>query len=411
MFFFKHTGLLRISLFHWIIDDKYHTTESQNKPAFMCSKLPLTLYIHIPWCIQKCPYCDFNSHKLNQSVDENHYIDNLIKDLKNDSALCSQKQLSAIFIGGGTPSLLSARAYERLFNTIQQLFSLEDKCEITLEANPGTVDQQRFKEYRAIGINRLSLGIQSFNDAHLKRLGRIHDGNQAHKAIHVAREAGFDNLNLDIMHGLPNQSIEQGLEDLRTAIESAPEHLSWYQLTIEPNTVFYSKPPKLPNDDNLWELETAGFELLKTANYTRYEISAFSKSGKQCQHNKNYWLFGDYLGIGAGAHAKITTDDGILRLQKTRQPKDYLNPKKPFICQQRLLNQEETLFEFMLNVSRLEQPIPFDLFSKRTSLSQESLLKSLQEAIDKKLLTTTEQSFQVTPLGRQFTNELQALFL
>lgn len=377
----------------------------------MCSKPPLSLYIHVPWCIQKCPYCDFNSHKLTQSVDENHYIDNLIKDLKYDYTLCSQKQLSSIFIGGGTPSLLSASAYARLFNAIQQLFSFADECEITLEANPGTVDQQRFKEYRAIGINRLSLGIQSFNDAHLKRLGRIHDGNQAHKAIQVARHAGFDNLNLDIMHGLPSQTTQQGLEDLSTAIKSAPEHLSWYQLTIEPNTVFYSKPPKLPDDENLWELEAAGFELLRDSNYTRYEISAFSVEGKQCLHNKNYWLFGDYLGIGAGAHAKITTDDGILRLQKTRQPTGYLDRNKPFTCKKAQLTPQEILFEFMLNVSRLEQAIPFDLFSKRTGLSQDSLLKSLREAIDKELLTVTEQSFQTTPLGRQFTNELQALFL
>lgn len=372
---------------------------------------PLSLYIHIPWCIRKCPYCDFNSHKSPEVLPEQHYVQALIADLQADIAYFGTREIRSIFIGGGTPSLFSAEAYNTLFTELKQILSFAQNIEITMEANPGSVEQQRFTEYRQIGINRLSLGIQSFNPQHLKALGRIHDGQQAHNAIQAARLAGFDNLNIDIMHGLPNQSIAQGLDDLATAIGYQPEHLSWYQLTIEPNTVFYKEQPPLPSEDDAFLLEEQGFELLKKAGFNRYEISAFSKPDKQAQHNLNYWLFGDYFGIGAGAHGKLTTDQGIKRTQKYRQPKEYQNSQKPFLATMELVADEELVFEFMLNTTRLEQPVPIELFTQRTGLDLSHLLPKLQYAAHKNLITLTDTQWQVTPLGRRYTNDLQALFL
>lgn len=379
--------------------------------------IPLSLYIHIPWCIQKCPYCDFNSHKKTSDFDEHNYIDALINDLKQDThsnQLAKSQQFSrplhSIFIGGGTPSLFSASAFERLFEVIFQLFN-SDEPEITLEANPGTVEQQRFKDYRSIGINRLSIGIQSFDDDKLSRLGRIHDATAAHKAIDAAINAGFDNFNLDIMHGLPNQTVEQGINDLQQAISHQPSHLSWYQLTIEPNTLFYKKTPTLPDEEKLAELEQQGLALLANAGYQRYEISAYAKDNKTCQHNNNYWQFGDYLAIGAGAHGKLTTPSGIKRWQKHRMPKDYLSPNKDFTCSENILTKQDILFEFMLNTTRLEQTISYDLFEQYTKLPISMLLPMLQAAEKKGFIKTKDSHFKVTPLGRRFTNELQLLFM
>lgn len=373
--------------------------------------IPLSLYIHIPWCIRKCPYCDFNSHKSPEILPEQNYVQALIADLKNDLQHVEAREICSIFIGGGTPSLFSAQAYDTLFTELKHLLSFAQDIEITMEANPGTVEQQRFTEYRQLGINRLSLGIQSFNPEHLHTLGRIHDAQQAHRAIDSARNAGFNNLNLDIMHSLPKQSVAQGLEDLRTAIAHQPEHLSWYQLTIEPNTVFYKEKPPLPSEDEAWLLEEEGFALLKESGFERYEISAFAKPARQAQHNLNYWLFGDYLGIGAGAHGKITTQNGIRRTRKHRQPKEYLDPNKPFLASIETVESQDLLFEFMLNTTRLEQAIPLELFSQTTGLPLNYLLPKLKTAEHKKLITLTDTYWQVTALGRRYTNDLQALYL
>lgn len=372
---------------------------------------PYSLYIHIPWCIRKCPYCDFNSHKSPERLPESDYIDALLEDLKEDLSRFLVKELTSIFIGGGTPSLFSGESFFSLFTQLKKHLSFAKDIEITLEANPGTVEQQRFTEYRQAGINRLSLGIQSFNPTHLKALGRIHDDKQAHKAIEAARNAGFDNLNLDLMHGLPQQSFKEGLQDLKTALSHEPEHLSWYQLTIEPNTVFYKEKPPLPSEDEAWQLEERGFNELEKNGFNRYEISAFAKEGRHAQHNLNYWLYGDYLGIGAGAHGKHTTSEGVVRTQKHRQPKDYLTPTKPFLSALDVIAAEELPFEFMLNATRLEQPIPLDLFNQTTGLDLQLLLPKLGLAQTKKLVTLTNSHWQVTPLGRRFTNDLQALFL
>jgi putative oxygen-independent coproporphyrinogen III oxidase len=372
--------------------------------------LSQSLYIHIPWCIRKCPYCDFNSHKSPEQIPEELYINRLIEDFEHDLANFPLHALNSIFIGGGTPSLLSAQAYDKLFNALSRHTTFPQNLEITLEANPGTVDQQRFYDYHAIGINRLSLGIQSFNAAHLKKLGRIHDDQQAHNAIKIARQAGFDNLNLDIMYSLPNQSIHEGLLDLQTALNYAPEHFSWYQLTIEPNTVFYKQKPPLPSDDETAKLEELGTKILQQHNYTRYEISAYSQTNKQSQHNLNYWLFGDYYGIGAGAHGKLTLDNKIYRTQKHRQPKDYLNPEKT-LCNIIQVPQEDLIIEFIINTTRLEQPIHNELFTQRTGLNFELLKPKLITAANQGLLSLSPTHWQITPLGRQYTNNLQEMFL
>lgn len=374
--------------------------------------IPTSLYLHMPWCIRKCPYCDFNSHQMNKAdLPEEQYLQALIRDLDEDLCLHRPDEIHSIFIGGGTPSLFSDKAYRYLLDAIKQRIKLGSGCEITMEANPGTVEQARFADYREAGINRLSLGIQSFNPQHLKTLGRIHDDEQAHRAIETARAAGFDNINLDLMHGLPKQSLSQGLQDLETALACKPEHLSWYQLTIEPNTLFYKQQPPLPEEDELADLEQSGFALLNAAGYQRYEISAFSRGNRASAHNLNYWLFGDYFGIGAGAHGKLTTAQGIIRTRKHRQPKDYLNPDKPFLAEQQSLSPADCLFEFMLNSSRLEAAIPFALFEERTGLAFATLEPLLAKAVNKGLVTLQEDSWQITALGRQYTNDLQQMFL
>ncbi|MBA2651304.1 MAG: radical SAM family heme chaperone HemW [Tatlockia sp.] len=375
--------------------------------------LPTSLYIHIPWCIRKCPYCDFNSHKSPASLPEEDYIKALIADFKADLAYFPAREINTIFIGGGTPSLFSAEAYDLLFAKLRQLVAFKTNLEITLEANPGTVEQERFNGYRQVGINRLSLGIQSFNAEHLKTLGRIHDEKQAHRAIETARRAGFDNINIDLMHSLPGQTLTQGLSDLDTALDYQPEHLSWYQLTIEPNTVFYKQKPTLPDEDESYLLEEQGFATLAAKGYQRYEISAFCKAEKTAKHNLNYWHFGDYFGIGAGAHGKITSADGksVYRTRKQRQPVDYLNPDKAFLAAKELVTPDSLLFEFMLNLSRLEQEIPNNLFQERTGLCIDKLNPLLTKAKEAGLVRMNESSWQITALGRRYTDNLQAMFL
>jgi putative oxygen-independent coproporphyrinogen III oxidase len=388
----------------------YDTIASSNKPVSVAMSR-LSLYIHIPWCIQKCPYCDFNSHKSPKQLPEKDYILALLADLDADLLQFAAYPLQSIFIGGGTPSLFSAESLHLLFTELKKRFTFEIDIEITLEANPGTVEQQRFTDYRQLGINRLSLGIQSFNPQHLKTLGRIHDDRQAHQAIEAARYAGFPNLNLDIMHGLPKQSLEEGLLDLTTAIHYQVEHISWYQLTIEPNTLFYKQRPTLPTEDEAFVLEEQGLLHLAEAGFTRYEISAFAKPHKQSQHNLNYWLFGDYFGIGAGAHGKHTKNGKLYRTAKHRQPITYLQPDKPHLASLEPVVEADIVFEFMLNTTRLEAPIALSLFEETTRLNLASLLPKLQLAAAKKLVHLTDDFWQVTPLGRRYTNDLQAMFL
>ena len=342
---------------------------------------------------------------------EFHYINALIADMTVDLARYPGRILQSIFIGGGTPSLLSANAYAQLFEQLKTMIPFADDIEITMEANPGTVEQQRFSAYRALGINRLSLGIQSFDAHQLKTLGRIHDDQQARTAIETARMAGFDNLNIDIMHGLPKQTTTQALHDLKTAIAYQPEHISWYQLTIEPNTVFYKTQPTLPVEDTIEAIECEGLALLEQAGYSRYEISAFSKDKKQCRHNMNYWQFGDYFGIGAGAHGKISRSSGVYRTRKARQPKDYLDNSKLFLIENKPLTTSDLLFEFMLNTTRLQEKIPHSLFGERTGLDFSIIKPGLVESAQKGLLVLEDTHWQVTDFGRRYTNDLQAIFL
>ncbi|MCX7119365.1 MAG: radical SAM family heme chaperone HemW [Legionellales bacterium] len=376
--------------------------------------IPLSLYIHVPWCIRKCPYCDFNSHKSPEQLPEQSYGDALLADFDHDLAHFPKHQaLHSIFIGGGTPSLLSAQAYSRLFQHIRAQIPFADDIEITLEANPGAIEHDKFSEYRAVGINRISLGIQSFHPAHLKRLGRVHDAKQAQQAIEQVLQAGFTRFNLDLMYGLPEQTLQQAIEDLHLALTYQPSHLSWYQLTIEPNTVFHKTQPTLPHEDVIANIEEAGLALLAEHHLNRYEISAFCQEGQMARHNLNYWLFGDYYGIGAGAHGKLTmtAPEKIYRTQKYRQPKEYLDPQKKFLTQSTPISHSALLFEFMLNTTRLEAAIPYELFPQRTGLPLEYLQPKLQHAQELGFMKLHPTAWKITPLGRQFTNDLQALFL
>ena len=341
---------------------------------------PLALYIHIPWCVRKCPYCDFNSHAAGPTLPEEEYVDALLADLDIDVQHAHDRPLSSIFFGGGTPSLFSDRALGRLLEGVERRIAFAPDIEITLEANPGTFEQAKFKGYRSLGINRLSIG--------------------------------FDNFNLDLMHGLPQQSIEDALFDLRTAIAQAPTHLSWYQLTMEPNTVFWSQPPELPEDDLLWDIQEAGQALLAAEGYAQYEVSAYAQPGKQARHNLNYWTFGDFLGIGAGAHAKLSTPAGrIQRTWKTRLPKDYLDPAKAFQAGERLLAADELPFEFLMNVLRLTEGSPAELFSQRTGLPLQQLEQARREAERQGLLQADETRLVATAKGQLFLNDLLQQFL
>ncbi|MDD0845159.1 radical SAM family heme chaperone HemW [Pseudomonas sp. Gutcm_11s] len=384
-----------------------------NTPAGGSFQLPpLALYIHIPWCVRKCPYCDFNSHAAGPSLPEEEYVDALLADLDADREHIYGRELTSIFFGGGTPSLFSAKALGRLLEGVQRRVPFAGDIEITLEANPGTFEQAKFRDYRSLGINRLSIGVQSFQEAKLKALGRIHDGNEAIRAADMARAAGFDNFNLDLMHGLPEQSIEDALFDLRTAIAQGPTHLSWYQLTMEPNTVFWSQPPELPEDDLLWDIQEAGQALLAAEGYGQYEVSAYAQAGKAARHNLNYWTFGDFLGIGAGAHAKLSAPDGrILRTWKTRLPKDYLDATKAFQAGERVLDAEELPFEFLMNVLRLTEGVPAALFEQRTGLPLASLDAARREAETRQLLQTDPSRLVATREGQLFLNDLLQHFL
>lgn len=373
--------------------------------------IPLSLYIHTPWCIRKCPYCDFNSHTAPSGLPEAEYLQALLSDAEQELALTKDRPIETVFIGGGTPSLLSPAFYQQLFDGLAERLVIQPQAEITLEANPGTAEAERFRGYRAAGINRLSMGIQSFQPQHLTRLGRIHDREQALNAIELAQSAGFENMNLDLMHGLPEQTLEQALDDLKTALSFQPAHLSWYQLTIEPNTEFYKRPPVLPEDDALWDIQEAGQALLKQQGYQHYEISAFCQPGRAARHNINYWQFGDYIGIGAGAHGKISDANGrVERRWKTRLPKDYLNPDKAFLAGRETIAQEHIGLECMMNALRLHDGIPLRLFEQRTGVELEQVQGTIQKAQSLGLLDVGEH-LRATDRGQQYLNELLAMFL
>jgi oxygen-independent coproporphyrinogen-3 oxidase len=390
---------------------------------------PLSLYIHIPWCVEKCPYCDFNSHALKSQIPEEDYVNALIADLDADIAHfdLSQRPLHSIFIGGGTPSLFSANAIKGLLDQVLSRFkqsNSQDDIEITLEANPGTVEADKFIGFAKAGVTRLSIGVQSFESDKLIKLGRIHNVDQAKVAAQLAHESGVKSFNLDLMHGLPNQTLDNALDDLKTAIELKPEHLSWYQLTIEPNTAFHSKPPKLPQDEILWDIQDQGFKLLSDAGYQQYEISAFrlvnsnTPDNKQCQHNLNYWRFGDYLGIGCGAHGKITdSKKGIIqRTVKVKHPKGYLDPNRTPLDHLNTVNSDELPFEYMMNRLRLFSSFTLAEYQQRTGLDASTVLSTLLHAQSKKMITCTDSSsiegeWQVTQLGHRYLNDLLELFL
>lgn len=373
---------------------------------------PLAAYVHIPWCVRKCPYCDFNSHAAGPELPETDYVDAVLADLEQDLIHVHGRPLTSIFFGGGTPSLFSAAALGRLLEGIERRVPFAPDIEITLEANPGTFEQAKFSAYRQLGINRLSIGVQSFQGDKLKALGRIHDGSEAIRAADMARNAGFDNFNLDLMHGLPDQSLEDALYDLRTAIAQGPTHLSWYQLTMEPNTVFWSQPPQLPEDDLLWDIQEAGQALLAEAGYAQYEVSAYARAGRQARHNLNYWTFGDFLGIGAGAHAKLSSPEGrIQRTWKTRLPKDYLDPAKAFQAGARELDADELPFEFLMNALRLTDGVPAGLYPQRTGLPLADLAASRREAEAQGLLQADPARLAATPKGQLFLNDLLQRFL
>ncbi|WP_338545834.1 radical SAM family heme chaperone HemW [Pseudomonas benzopyrenica] len=373
---------------------------------------PLALYVHIPWCVRKCPYCDFNSHAAGPTLPETEYVDALLADLDQDLIHVHGRPLTSIFFGGGTPSLFSAEALGRLLDGVARRLSLAPDIEITLEANPGTFEQAKFVAYRGLGINRLSIGIQSFQDAKLKALGRIHGRDEAIRAADRARAAGFDNFNLDLMHGLPEQSVADALGDLEQAIALAPTHLSWYQLTMEPNTVFWSQPPELPEDDTLWDIQEAGQARLATAGYQQYETSAYAQPGRQARHNLNYWGFGDFLGIGAGAHAKLSAPDGtLLRTWKTRLPKDYLDPTKAFQAGAKQLEPADLPFDFMMNALRLVDGVPAAWYPQRTGQSLDSLAPALAAARQAGLLAEDAQRLRPTARGQLFLNDLLQSFL
>ncbi|MGL4171685.1 radical SAM family heme chaperone HemW [Morganella morganii] len=371
---------------------------------------PLSLYIHIPWCVQKCPYCDFNSHALKGEVPHDDYVAHLLADLDADLPLVAGREIRTIFIGGGTPSLLSAEAMQTLMDGVRARIPVAADAEVTMEANPGTVEADRFSGYQKAGINRISIGVQSFGDDKLIRLGRIHDAGEAKRAARLAATLGLRSFNLDLMHGLPEQHLGEALSDLRQAIELAPPHLSWYQLTIEPNTSFGSRPPVLPDDDLLWDIFSQGHQLLTQAGYVQYETSAYAKPGFQCQHNLNYWRFGDYLGIGCGAHGKISFADGrILRTVKTKHPRGYMEGR--YLDQQNKVAAEDRPFEFFMNRFRLLEAMPRRDFTDYTGLPESVVRPQIEAALNAGEISETATHWQITEHGKLFLNTLLERFL
>lgn len=376
--------------------------------------IPLSLYIHMPWCVRKCPYCDFNSHAVPDgklSLDlEREYLHALVEDFKTQVDFAQGRSIHSVFIGGGTPSLISAAGYQWLFTELRALIPFEENCEITLEANPGTVEHDPFAGYLAAGINRLSIGVQSFNTEHLKKLGRIHSNEDAISAIGLARDAGFQRINVDLMHGLPEQTLEQALNDLKLAVENGATHISWYQLTIEPNTVFFRTQPILPVDEVLEEIQEQGEAYLKANGFINYEVSAWRKELPSA-HNLNYWQFGDYLAIGAGAHGKVTQPDGVYRFQKTRLPKDYLAKVPAEHLQFKRIEAADMPFEFMMNALRLNDGVEAKLYLERTGYSLDILDELLTSLRQRQLMVEDIERLACTEQGHIFLNSVLEEYL
>jgi oxygen-independent coproporphyrinogen-3 oxidase len=373
---------------------------------------PLSLYLHFPWCVRKCPYCDFNSHEASGSVPEQAYLDALRADLEQALPLIWGRKIYTIFIGGGTPSLLSAAGLDRLMSDVRSLLPIDGAAEITMEANPGTFEAEKFASYAGSGINRLSIGIQSFNSQHLSALGRIHDGDEARRAIDIA-QANFSNINLDLMYALPEQTLAQARQDIATAIRFAPSHLSLYHLTMEPNTVFAKYPPSVPDDDASAAMQDMLTELTAAAGYRHYEVSAFAQAGRQARHNQNYWEFGDYLGIGAGAHSKLSFPHRVVRQARYKQPAAYMQHAAAgnAIAEEAEITREELGFEFMLNASRLTEGFDVRLFNERTGLGLNGIEQGLNLAESKGLIERDHKRIRPTALGQRFLNDLQQIFL
>jgi len=377
---------------------------------------PLSLYAHMPWCVRKCPYCDFNSHVAPEQLPQRSYVDALLEDLDHDLGLAGRRPLVSVFFGGGTPSLFSPDEIGHFLSGVRSRLACVADLEVTLEANPGTIEHGRFRGYRDAGVNRVSLGAQTFNDAQLKALGRIHGSGDIERAVDELVRAGIDNFNLDLMYALPQQTLEQALADVRAALALAPKHLSHYQLTLEPGTVFYHRPPPLPGEETAWDMQLQCQALLAERGYQQYEVSAYAREGYRCRHNLNYWEFGDYFGLGAGAHGKLTRADAgvVTRTTRCRQPRDYLSRAVPDrITELKDVAVAELPFEYMLNVLRLRQGFDLREFEARTGLSRTVLAEPLRAARDKGMMQGPEGGawWQPTELGARFLNDLQARFL
>ena len=374
---------------------------------------PLSLYIHIPWCVRKCPYCDFNSHQADHAVPEQHYVATLLRDLEQELELVQGRALHSVFFGGGTPSLFSGAAISSILEGVSRRIPLKTDAEVTLEANPGTVEAEKFHAFVEAGVNRISLGVQSFNDDQLQALGRIHDSEQAVSAIELAQGVGLASFNIDLMHGLPGQNIADARADLQRAASYRPPHISWYQLTIEPNTRFYKNPPRLPPESVLADIQDQGEAILGTEGYRQYEVSAFARSGYRCHHNLNYWQFGDYLGIGAGAHSKLTdlSQSQVLRFSRTRLPADYLAQRSgDFRVSERALTPQDLVAEYMMNALRLQEGFELRDFTARTGLATEVLNQPLQSLLQKELLQLDQSRVSATALGRRYLDTVVAEF-
>jgi putative oxygen-independent coproporphyrinogen III oxidase len=389
--------------------------------------VPLALYVHMPWCVRKCPYCDFNSHQLKSASPPSDYIDALIRDFDGELPGLEGRRIDTVFFGGGTPSLFRPDEFARLLAGLRQRIAFAGDAEITLEANPGTVERGLFAGYRAAGINRVSLGAQSFSPRALERLGRIHTAEDTHRAVEELRGAGIDNFNLDLMYALPEQGLDQAIADVRTAIALRPAHISYYQLTLEPGTVFHARPPTLPDEDAAWTIQTECQRILAADGFEQYEVSAYAKHGARCRHNLNYWLFGDYVGLGAGAHGKISArvPDRILRTEKPKQPRDYLGrlraspapagptpPSRPApIGERKYIAAADLPFEFMLNALRLNEGFAIGDFERRTGLTLSSIEPALRRAGNRGLIEAGAGRWRPTGLGARFLNDLQSSFL
>jgi oxygen-independent coproporphyrinogen-3 oxidase len=388
--------------------------------------VPLALYVHMPWCVRKCPYCDFNSHQLKSSAPPAGYIEALIHDFDAEMPLLRGRRIDTVFFGGGTPSLFSPQDFAQLLEALRQRIAFCDDAEVTLEANPGTIERGRFCAYREAGINRVSLGAQTFSARALQRLGRIHSAGDTQRAVEELRAAGMHNFNLDLMYALPEQTLDEALADIRMACALAPAHISYYQLTLEPGTVFHSRPPPLPDEDAAWSMQAEGQQMLAAHGFEQYEVSAYARPGAQCRHNLNYWQFGDYVGLGAGAHGKLTSalPDRILRTEKPKQPRDYQTRVgesrghgtsrglgTQAVGERRHIAVADLPFEFMLNALRLNAGFAAGDFEQRTGLALGSVAPALTRAGERGLLERSGERWRPTELGRKFLNDLQASFL